>query len=199
MKTVWLVCLAALLVACGRPEAPRSGSGDSGPTANGAALSPAEPRPAAPEQEPLSVPGVERLVDLRGGRSAADYVQAVEKFMRDNPELQVIVGKGWDATAFGAVPPHKAQLDQVSDFVPIVLISRDHQSVWTNSEGLAAAGINSDTPDPEGGVIEKDENGLAIGVLRGQGAVKLLEKTISPSGGGQLQTDDARHDQPDAR
>ncbi|MFC6977372.1 amidohydrolase family protein [Microbulbifer taiwanensis] len=119
--------------------------------------------------------------------------------MRDNPELQVIVGKGWDATAFGAVPPHKAQLDQVSDFVPIVLISRDHQSVWTNSEGLAAAGINSDTPDPEGGVIEKDENGLAIGVLRGQGAVKLLEKTISPSGGGQLQTDDARHDQPDAR
>ncbi|MFC6977371.1 hypothetical protein [Microbulbifer taiwanensis] len=66
MKTVWLVCLAAL-VACGRPEAPRSGSGDSGPTTNGAALSPAEPRPAAPEQEPLSVPGVERLVDLRGG------------------------------------------------------------------------------------------------------------------------------------
>lgn len=199
MKIVWLACTAALLVACGRPEAPADRGGERKPAAETVEVPTAERQRPAPEPEPLHLPGVERLLDLRGGRSPADYVRAVEKFMRDNPDLQVIVGKGWDAAAFGASPPHKAQLDQVSDLIPIVLISRDHHSIWTNSEGLAAAGINSDTPNPEGGVIEKDDNGLAIGLLRGEGAVELLEKIIPRSGGSQLQADDARHDQPDTQ
>ncbi|WP_250461711.1 amidohydrolase family protein [Microbulbifer litoralis] len=189
MKIVWLVCVAALLVACGRPDGAQERSSSSAPAA--------EPQQSDPEQKALHLPGVERLLDLRGGRTPADYVQAVKKFMRENPDLQVIVGKGWDAAAFGATQPHKAQLDQVSDFVPIVLISRDHKSIWTNSEGLAAAGINTDTPDPPGGTIEKDEGGLPNGLVRGA-AVELLERIIPRSdGSGELEADNPRHDQPD--
>ncbi|MCX2782810.1 amidohydrolase family protein [Microbulbifer thermotolerans] len=189
MKPVWLICAAALLVACGRPEPPADEGG--GPVAE---------LPSGQLQErPLELPGVERAVDLRAGRSPEDYVRAVADFMRDNPDLQVIVGKGWDAAAFGTARPHKALLDQVSDFVPIVLISRDHMSIWTNSEGLAAAGINSDTPNPEGGVIEKDENGLAIGVLRGRSAVALLEKIIPRAADAQPESNNTQRNPADTQ
>lgn len=187
MKIAWLVFAAVLLTACGRSESPAK-AGDPSFSAAGDTAPPSARAPA-----------VAPVVDLRSGRSPADYVQALEAFMRDNPNLQVIVGKGWDPAVFGTRAPHKAQLDQVSDFVPIVLISRDRHSIWTNSEGLAAAGINSDTPDPEGGVIERDENGLPTGLLRGKSAVALLEKIIPRSAGSQLEPDDPRHDQPDTK
>jgi len=113
-------------------------------------------------------------VDLRGAASVADCQQRVAEFMRLHPQRQVIVGEGWEAGIFAAGGPHKGQLDQVTDFYPIVLFSGDRDSVWTNSEGLAAAGINNDTPDPDGGTIARDDTGLATGVLRGAGAVALM-------------------------
>ncbi|WP_170833182.1 amidohydrolase [Microbulbifer marinus] len=128
----------------------------------------------------MHVRGLGNMVDLYGGRSIRDYQDAVAEFIRANPDRQVIVGKGWDNTVFAEQPPHKDQLDQVNDLIPIVLFSSDHHSIWTNSEALAAAGINSDTPEPEGGVIETDENGIAIGVLREQSAMALVEKIIPP-------------------
>ncbi|WP_193163179.1 amidohydrolase family protein [Microbulbifer hainanensis] len=117
-------------------------------------------------------------VDLRDAASVGDCQQRVAEFMRTHPQRQVIVGQGWNAGIFTAGGPHKDQLDQVSDFYPIVLFSGDRASVWTNSEALAAAGINHDTPNPPGGVIEKDENGLAIGLLREESAMALVEKII---------------------
>lgn len=117
-------------------------------------------------------------VDLYTGKSVADYREAVAKYIREHPDRQVIVGKGWNNTAFAGQPLHKGQLDQVSDTIPIVLFSSDHRSIWANSEALAAAGIDNDTPDPPGGAIEKDDTGLAIGVLRGDSAVALVGKII---------------------
>ncbi|MGL6159792.1 amidohydrolase family protein [Microbulbifer sp.] len=172
MKSIWIACSLVLLAAgCDRRE---PSSTTEKPQAPADLATQPDPEP---EQEPLQLPGVERLLDLRGGRSPGDYIEAVERFIRDNPDLQVIVGKGWDVAAFGEAPPHKAQLDQVNDLIPIVLFSRDHRTIWANSEALAAAGIDVDTPNPEGGAIEKADNGLPTGLLRGS-AVQLIEKII---------------------
>lgn len=182
MKSIWMVCALALLAAgCDRRESPPATKIPEAPADRATQPEP-EPQPK-PEPKPLRLPGVERLLDLRDGRSPNDYLEAVKKFIRDNPDLQVIVGKGWDAAAFGAAAPHKAQLDQVDDLTPIVLFSRDHRTLWVNSEALAAAGINVDTPNPEGGAIEKADNGLPTGLLRGS-AVQLIEKIIPKSADG---------------
>lgn len=134
-----------------------------------------------------------RGVDLYSGNGVGDYREAVAKFIREHPDHQVIVGEGWDNTVFAGQPPHKGQLDQVSDTIPIVLFSSDRRSIWANSEALAAAGINNDTPDPPGGVIEKDDTGLAIGVLRGESAMALVEKIIpEKSGDGESQRAEIR-------
>ena len=121
---------------------------------------------------------VDGLVNLYGGSTVQDYQQAVAQFIAANPGQQVIVGKGWQASAFGPGGPHKDQLDQVNDLIPIVLFSADHQSVWVNSEAVAAAGINMATQDPQGGNIARDENGLVIGVFRKAPAMALVESII---------------------
>ncbi|WP_073273853.1 amidohydrolase [Microbulbifer donghaiensis] len=126
----------------------------------------------------MHVRGLGNMVNLYGGKSVRDYQDAVAEFIRAHPDHQVIVGKGWDNAVFAGQSPHKALLDQVNDLIPIVLFSSDHHTIWTNSEGLAAAGIDSETPNPEGGVIEKDETGIAIGVLREGSAMALVENII---------------------
>ena len=121
---------------------------------------------------------VDSSVNLYGGSKVEDYQLTVARFIAANPERQLIVGKGWQASAFGAGGPHKDHLDQVNDLIPIVLFSADHQSIWVNSEAIAAAGINMETPDPEGGSIARDDNGLVIGVFRQAPAMALVESII---------------------
>ncbi|WP_226644160.1 amidohydrolase [Microbulbifer variabilis] len=135
----------------------------------------------------LVLPGFFQRAKIRGSasrinlfseNSIEDYHLAVSRYIRENPEQQVIVGDGWSMQAFSAETPHKGILDQINDLIPIILFSSDRSSIWTNSEGLAAAGINNDSENPVDGFIEKNEHGIATGWLRGSGAVALMEKLI---------------------
>ena len=49
---------------------------------------------------------------------------------------------------------------------PVTLGSLDGHTQWVNSAALQLAGITDDTPDPDGGRIERDEHGTATGILR---------------------------------
>ncbi|WP_172975467.1 amidohydrolase [Microbulbifer sp. THAF38] len=128
-------------------------------------------------------------IDLFSGNSIEDYRLAVSRYIRENPEQQVIVGDGWNMQAFSAEPPHKGILDQINDLIPIILFSSDRSSIWTNSEGLAAAGIDNDSENPVNGFIEKNEHGIATGWLRGPGAVALIEALIPKDPDGDYRTD----------
>ena len=57
-------------------------------------------------------------------------------------------------------------LDAVCPARPVLLYSRDFHNLWLNGAALAAAGINSATPDPDGGVIVRDAAGEANGLLQ---------------------------------
>ncbi len=78
-----------------------------------------------------------------------------------------LLGFGYDDTALvEGRHPTRAELDAVSREIPILLMHiSGHMSV-VNSAGLAAAGIDDDTPDPEGGVIQRDADGSATGLLQ---------------------------------
>ncbi|WP_299585190.1 amidohydrolase family protein [uncultured Microbulbifer sp.] len=126
----------------------------------------------------VKVRGSAGKINLFSGKSIEDYCLSVSRYIRENPQQQVIVGEGWNMQAFSGEPPHKGILDQINDLIPIILFSSDGNNIWTNSEGLAAAGIDSDTENPRGGVIEKNEHGLATGWLHGRGAKDLLQRLI---------------------
>lgn len=61
--------------------------------------------------------------------------------------------------------PTLSELDEASPENPLVLLRYDGHSALVNSLALKAAGVTPDTPDPEGGVIEKRE-GKLTGVLK---------------------------------
>jgi predicted amidohydrolase YtcJ len=88
-----------------------------------------------------------------------------------------ITGGQWDAPAIGR-PPHRTLLDAASPHNPVLLDDTSGHSAWANSAALAAAGIDGTTPDPQGGIIERDASGAPTGVLREDAAIDLVRKHV---------------------
>jgi predicted amidohydrolase YtcJ len=97
-----------------------------------------------------------KTLNLHGLKSLTDYQAALRKFAARRPELEVIYGSGWDNSVFPPSGPSKVDLDGVVSDRPVSLHSNDGHSIWVNSRAIEAAGVTKETPDPKGGVIEKD-------------------------------------------
>jgi predicted amidohydrolase YtcJ len=122
-------------------------------------------------------------IDLVGSPSREACLARVAAAIASHAGDGVVVGRGWDANAWSEAP-HRASLDRVTGSRLALLHSRDFHAVWANSAALSACGIGRDTPDPEGGKIERDRSGEPTGVLR-EHAVRLCAR---------LQADDADGD-----
>jgi predicted amidohydrolase YtcJ len=75
--------------------------------------------------------------------------------------------------------PTRSELDQVSPNNP-VFIPRGGHVITVNSKALELAGITKDTPNPEGGVIVRDANGEATGVLLETAAYLVRKISAAP-------------------
>lgn len=69
--------------------------------------------------------------------------------------------------------PTRAELDAVTTDHPVVISSIGNHVAMANSPALALAGIDRNTPNPEGGHIDRDENGEPIGILRERARLRL--------------------------
>ena len=103
---------------------------------------------------------------LRTAASVADVTGLLEKWLAANPDAPRVLGIGW---LFSVVPdgrlPTRQMLDVVISDRPVYLDAMDLHSVWANSAALAELGITDDTPDPIGGRIVRDDDGVATGLL----------------------------------
>jgi predicted amidohydrolase YtcJ len=90
-----------------------------------------------------------------------------------------VTGGQWDAPALGGVPD-RAMLDVVAPDNPVLLDDTSGHSTLANSRALAAAGITPATPDPPGGIIERDAAGKPTGVLREDAAINLVRQHVAP-------------------
>ncbi len=73
--------------------------------------------------------------------------------------------------------PDKTDLDRVSPENPVCIWRSDLHLGVANSSALKAAGIDSATPDPEGGTIARDGAGNPTGVLR-EIALNLIKEAV---------------------
>ena len=89
-----------------------------------------------------------------------------------------VTGGQWDVSAIGQLPT-RAMLDPVSAETPVLLNDTSGHSAWANSMALAMAGIDVETPDPEGGIIERDGDGAPTGLLR-ESAIELVRMHVPP-------------------
>jgi predicted amidohydrolase YtcJ len=74
-------------------------------------------------------------------------------------------GRGWNPHRWGGTYPDRHQLDRVAADRPAAFQSHDMHALWVNSAALDAAGIDRNTPDPEGGRIVRSADGEATGML----------------------------------
>ena len=117
-------------------------------------------------------------VKLRDVKSEALAVEKVKIFAKQNKQSKWILGRGWNQVLWlNKAFPSKKSLDKTNIKRPIVLRRIDGHAAWVNSAALQIAGINKSTPDPQGGKIERDSQGVATGVLI-DNAIDLVESKI---------------------
>jgi predicted amidohydrolase YtcJ len=81
-----------------------------------------------------------------------------------SPRGTWILGHGWDQNRWGRYG-HRADLDRIAPSHPVYLTAKSLHAAWTNTAGLAAAGLHSDSHDPVGGRLDRDGEGELTGIL----------------------------------
>ncbi len=106
-----------------------------------------------------------------------EAVLRVANKARLTPPGRWIRGHGWNHNRWTEGYGTAQLLDDVSPSNPVYLSAKSLHLAWVNSLALNAAGITAETPDPEGGTIQRDAQGLPTGILL-ESAVTLVEKII---------------------
>ncbi|MEM9170071.1 MAG: amidohydrolase [Pseudomonadota bacterium] len=124
----------------------------------------------------------ETTLNLDDVASVAELVARVAAVAAETPAGATIVGRGWIETGWpeGRMPT-KEDLDAAAPDAPVVLGRADGHAVVVNSAALAAAGVGPDTPDPDGGRIERGPDGAATGLLVDKAMAFVDGLTTAPS------------------
>ena len=120
--------------------------------------------------------GVDLLrCDLHDSASAEHTLARIAAYAASHPDVAWIVGSGWSMAHFAAGTPTREALDAVVPDRPAILTNSDGHGAWANTKALELAGLDSSTPDPPDGRIERDASGAPQGTLH-EGAAALVER-----------------------
>ena len=117
-------------------------------------------------------------VDMTGTRSEQEAVQRVIEFQQANPGLQWIQGRGWNQVLWDSNEfPSAETLAAAGVDTPMWFSRVDGHAGWANQAAMELAGIDSSTPDPDGGMIIRDAEGRATGTFVDT-AMRLITRNI---------------------
>ena len=89
-----------------------------------------------------------------------------------------VQGRGWGTSYLDEQRPlYAADIDPVSPDNPVFLRETSGHQAVANSVALAMAGITANTPDPEGGIIDRDADGNPTGLLKETAQVSWLSSS----------------------
>lgn len=109
----------------------------------------------------------QRYINLSEISSIAEMQDLIRAKAEELGAGEWITGYGWseDELTEGR-KPLRGDLDIAAPRNPVTLTRAGGHSAVVSTSALGLAEINNNTPDPEGGVIERDENGVANGIIR---------------------------------
>jgi predicted amidohydrolase YtcJ len=106
-------------------------------------------------------------IDLTGVRSLEDLRSQVLKKVEESKGADWILGSGWDETLWPVkVVPTRWDLDEVSGGHPVFLVRIDGHIAVANTRALQLGSITLASRNPQGGQIDRNENGEPTGILR---------------------------------
>lgn len=121
-------------------------------------------------------------VDVTGVKSLDELRARVEKKVEESRAGEWIVGSGWDETLWPVkVTPTRWDLDEVANGHPVFLVRIDGHIAVANTRALQLGSINLASRDPQGGHIDRNENGEVTGILRETAQAAILDVIPKPS------------------
>ena len=116
--------------------------------------------------------------DLSSCETFEDIIRTLRLLIekRGIGENQAVMGFGYDQNFLKEQHhPDKYLLDMVSQEIPIMILHISGHLACVNTAALRLADITKNTPDPQGGIIGRLENGEPSGYLEEAGVVLLQE------------------------
>lgn len=128
-------------------------------------------------------PGTLMRVNVLGAESIEALKRTVRKTVAKISPGTPLDGWGWDQNMFpDRRYPDRQVLDAAAPQHPLLLIHVGGHAAAANSQMLALAGITRDTPNPDGGRIDRDSAGEPTGILR-ESATQLVMRRLYPPDG----------------
>jgi predicted amidohydrolase YtcJ len=114
-------------------------------------------------------------------KSIADIKAAIRKRALSTPKDRWIIGGGYHEFYLAEKRhPTRRDLDEAAPEHPVVLIHRSLHASVLNSQALVLAGITKETPEPEGGVIDRElDTGEPSGILFEMSGY-ILDRVLPP-------------------
>lgn len=108
------------------------------------------------------------MVDLRGLTSLAACQEAIARKAEKASPGEWIIGRNWNQNIWdNGQEPDRHDLDRVTPNNPAVMIRICGHASWVNSRALGLAGVTADTPEPQGGKIEREPGTrMPSGIIR---------------------------------
>lgn len=109
---------------------------------------------------------------------ADDVYDAMQQFPGDG----WLLGWGhWIDVPLEANRPPKEILDDVAPNRPVAIMEQTSHSIWCNSKALELMGVDKNTPNPPGGIIMRENDGQANGLLIDNAGNMLLDIALAPT------------------
>ena len=128
-------------------------------------------------------------------RSWEEIVKMVEEKVKDTPEGEWIMGRGWHQEKWDSIPldnihnyPMHDMLSAISPNNPVVLTHASGHALFANKVAMNASGVSKEMSDPMGGEIVRDSDGRAIGVFE-ERAMQVIRNIIREYQAGLSQED----------
>jgi predicted amidohydrolase YtcJ len=123
-----------------------------------------------------------RAIDLVNTPTLASAQERVRARAETTPAGQWLIGRGWEQSIWGNGDfPTREDLDAITTGHPVFLTRKCGHVGWANSRALELAGIDAETPDPDGGEIERTASGEPTGILKETALALMFRILADPS------------------
>ena len=94
------------------------------------------------------------------------FRQAIQTFSDERPELQWIMGDGWNYSIFEGGMPTAKDLDGITNGRPAMMTSYDAHTQLLNTKAMELFGITAESERSPLGEIVRDKNGQPTGIFK---------------------------------
>lgn len=115
-------------------------------------------------------------VNVYNSSTEEEAAEQIYNFYKERDD-EWVMAFGWSNFRWpDAKLPSRPALDKFFPDRPVIAFNDELHAVWVNSRTLELCGIDKNTPDPQGGTIQRDEEGEPTGYLLEQPAMEMVTR-----------------------